>query len=106
MEDYQFKVLVLINALAINNLAYSGKLYNMCDWLGIARASKNTEQIKKALEELQKQDFISYSVVNRNYNIFLSARGRKDKRFITLKRQWVKIIKEYNIAKNGKVNKN
>jgi len=105
IENYQFKILILASVLAENSLAYRGTLTNMCDWLGIENAPKNTKQIKEAIEELANKEYIFYHKEGRIHHISITKKGLKDKRIVKIKRQWVETIKQYNVAKNGKVNK-
>lgn len=105
IENYQFKILILASVLAENSLAYRGTLTNMCEWLGIENAPKNTKQIKEAIEELANKEYIFYHKEGRTHHISITKKGLKDKRIVKIKRQWVETIKQYNVAKNGKVNK-
>ena len=57
IEDYQFKILILTSVLAEKSLAYRGTLSNMCEWLGIANAPKNTKQISEALFDNSSKRF-------------------------------------------------
>lgn len=104
--DYQFKILVLASYLEDNSLCFKGTLDTMCQWLGIANAPKNTKQIKNAIEELEKKSYIFYKKEGQKHLISITKEGLKDKRIIKMRKGWIKTIKEYNIAKNGKVNRN
>lgn len=104
--DYQFKILVLASYLEDNSLCFKGTLDTMCQWLGIANAPKNTKQIKNAIEELEKKSYIFYKKEGQKHLISITKEGLKDKRIIKMRKSWIKSIKEYNIAKNGKVNRN
>ena len=106
IEDYQFKILILVTVLAQNNLAYRGTLTNMCEWLGIANAPKNTKGIKEAIEELEKKQYIFYHKEGQTHHISITNKGLKNKTSVKVRRQWIKTIKEFNIAKNSKVNRN
>ena len=105
IEDYQFKILLLTSFLAENNLAYRGTLTNMCDWLGIVNAPKNTKNIKKAIEELKKKEYIFYNKEGQIHHISITNKGFKSKKVVKIRKQWIDIIKQYNIAKDCKVNR-
>ena len=105
IEDYQFKILILTSVLAEKSLAYRGTLSNMCEWLGIANAPKNTKQIKQAIKELQEKEYIFYHEEGRTHHISITNKGLKNKKVVKVKRKWIDTIKKYNIAKNGNVNR-
>lgn len=104
-EDYQFKVLVLASVLAENKLGFRGTLGDICEWLGIQNASKNTKAIKEAIAELHKKGYIFYNKEGRTHHISITNKGLKDKHIVNIKKHYIKTLKEYNIAKNGKVNR-
>lgn len=104
--DYQFKILVLASYLGDNSLAFNGTLDTMCEWLGIANAPKNTKQIKNAIQELENKSYIFYKKQGQKHLISITKEGLKDKRIVKIRKSWIKTIQQYNIAKNGKVNRN
>lgn len=104
--DYQYKILVLASYLGDNSLAFNGTLDTMCEWLGISNAPKNTKQIKNAIQELEKKSYIFYKKEGQKHLISITKEGLKDKRIIKMRKSWIKSIQQYNIAKNGKVNRN
>lgn len=105
IEDYEFKILILTSMLAENNLAYRGTLTNMCEWLKIANAPKNTKRIKEAIAELEKKGYIFYHKEGQTHHISITNKGLKDKRIVKIKKSWVKTIQEYNKASNGNINR-
>ncbi len=104
--DYQFRILVLASYLGDNSLAFNGTLDTMCKWLGITNAPKNTKPIKNAIEELEKKSYIFYKKEGQKHLISITKEGLKDKRIVKMRKSWIKSIQQYNIAKNGKVNRN
>ena len=71
LEDYQFKILVLVKMLSTNEeqTTYSGTLQDMRKWLNLGQSSKNNKCIDNAIQELKKNNIIDYSTKGRTYNI-------------------------------------
>lgn len=105
-EDYEFKMLALLGFLADNSLAYRGTMKKMCDWLRVANVSTNTKRIKEALKSLQEKEYILYKQEGQTHHISITNKGLKSKRIIKLRKKWIEVIKEYNIAKDSNINRN
>lgn len=95
IENYQFKILVMIAVLAQNKLAFRGTLGDMCDFLGVSKQSNNTQKIKTAIEALEKNGDILTITEGRIWTLTLSRKAEKKRRIITIKNAWIKAIQEY-----------
>lgn len=105
IEDYQYKILVLISVLAENDLAFRGSLDTMCKWLGIKNCSKNTKPIKEAIAELEKKQYIFYNKEGQTHHISITNKGLKDKRIVKIKRQWLEAIRTYGTTAEKPINR-
>lgn len=106
IDDYGFKILMLVSVLADNNLAYRGTLKTMCEWLDISYQKKNKDRIIAALEELEGQGYIYHMVEGKIHHVSITNKGLNDNRLIKIKKVWVEVIKNYkelDIANNNYV---
>lgn len=86
-------------------MIYYGTYTSMCEWLEISSSTENISKLKKAVEELAKDEIIEIEYKSkRKFALFITPKGRKDKRCIEIKKEWIEAIKHSN--KNGKVKKN
>lgn len=105
-EDYEFKILVLLGFLADNSLAYRGTMKKMCEWLCVADVPTNTKRIKQAIKGLEDKEYIIYKKEGQTHHISITNKGLKGKRIIQVRKQWIEVIKKYNIAKDSNINRN
>ena len=96
VENYQFKILVMIAALAENHLAYRGKLKDMCSFLGVCSCSKNHEKIKKAIENLEESGDIKVVRDKQTWTLTLSVKAERKTRIIKIKNAWIQAIQQYD----------
>ena len=96
VENYQFKILVMIAALAENHLAYRGKLKDMCSFLGVNNLSNNTNKIKKAIENLEESGDIKVVRDKQTWTLTLSVKAERKSRIIKIKNAWIQAIQQYD----------
>lgn len=101
MQNYQFKILVMIAVLAENHLAFRGKLKDMCDFLGVSNQTANTNKIKGAIEALEKSGDILVIREGHTWTLTLSVKAERKPKIIKIKNAWVKLIQQYQ-APEGK----
>lgn len=109
IEDYPLKILILTSVLADANLAFRGTLKAMCDWLQISNCTENKNNIKDAINKLIQADYIFCNIENEKkeiYHISIKEKALKDKKIIKIKKKYIEALKNFNIPKNMKVNKN
>lgn len=94
-QNYEFKILTLIAVLADNNLAYRGKLKDMCEFFGVASGdSKNNRNIKAAIDKLEADGLLKQIKDGQVYTLTLSRSAEKKSRVIRIQKQWVEIAKD------------
>ena len=101
MQNYQFKILVMIAVLAENHLAFRGKLKDMCDFLGVSNQTANTNKIKGAIEALEKSGDILVIREGHTWTLTLSVKAERKPKIIKIKNAWIKLIQQYQ-APEGK----
>ena len=95
VQNYQFKILVMIAVLAENHLAYRGKLKDMCEFLGVKPSAYNNGKIKEAIEALEENGDIKYIKEGQTWTLTLSVKAEKKKKVIRIKHGWISAIKKY-----------
>lgn len=101
IQNYQFKILVMIAALAENKLAFRGKLKDMCEFLGVNNATNNTRKIKDAIEALEAAEYIKVIRDGHTWTMTLSVKGERKPKVVKIKNAWIKLIQQYQ-APEGK----
>ena len=101
MQNYQFKILVMIAVLAENHLAFRGKLKDMCDFLGVSNQTANTNKIKGAIEALEKSGDILVIREGHTWTLTLSVKAERKPKIIKIKNAWIKLIQQHQ-APEGK----
>lgn len=96
VENYQFKILVMIAALAENHLAYRGKMKDICSFLGVNNLSNNTNKIKKAIENLEESGDIKVVRDKQTWTLTLSVKAERKSRIIKIKNAWIQAIQQYD----------
>ena len=96
VENYQFKILVMIAALAENHLAYRGKMKDICSFLGVNNLSNNTNKIKKAIENLEEKGDIKVVRDKQTWTLTLSVKAERKTRIIKIKNAWIQAIQQYD----------
>lgn len=96
VENYQFKILVMIACLAENHLAYRGKLKDMCDFLGVSNQPKNTAKIKEAIEALEASGDIKTIREGYTWTLTLSVKAERKSKIKKIKNAWIKAIQNYS----------
>lgn len=103
VQNYQFKILVMIAVLAENHLAYRGKLKDMCDFLGVGNTTSNTKKIKEAILKLEENGDIRVLKEGQTWTLTLSIKAEQNPRIIKIKNTWIKIIQQYQCELNEQV---
>ena len=101
VADYELKILILTSILAENNLAYRGKLSDICEWLGVKSYNKTNQKIKEAINSLQEQGYLFYKLDGRTYTLTISEKGMKEKQIIKIRKAWVSAFKAYKNKNNS-----
>ena len=101
VENYQFKILVMVAALAENHLAYRGKLKDMCEFLGVGNTTSNTSKIKKAIEALEKSGDVKVIRDGYTWTLTLSVKAGRKSKVIKIRNGWIKAIQQYK-CEDGK----
>lgn len=101
VENYQFKILVMVAALAENHLAYRGKLKDMCEFLGVGNTTSNTTKIKKAITTLEANGDIKTIKDGHTWTITLSVKAERKSKIIKIRNGWIKAIQQYQ-CEDGK----
>ena len=95
LDKYQFKVLVMIAALAQEKRGFRGKLKDMCDFLH----TTHRENIKKAIYELQDKGLINASLDGYTWTISLTEIAEdSDENSITIDLDNFTAIQNYKAA--------
>lgn len=95
VQNYQFKILVMIACLAENKLAFRGKMKDMCEFLGVGNTKPNTDKIKEAIEVLQKKNDILVVKQGHTWTLTLSTKAERKQKIKNIKNAWIKMIQEY-----------
>ena len=103
VENYQFKILVMIAVLAENHLAYRGKLKDMCEFLGVDNSTSNTKKIKEAIAALEAGGDIKTIKDGHTWTLTLSVKAEKKKKIIKIKNAWIAAIQQYKCEKGDAV---
>lgn len=103
VQNYQFKILVMIAALAENKLAFRGKLKDMCEFLGVQSCGVNNKKIKDAIEALEKKNDIIVVKQGQTWTLTLSTKAEKKPKVIRIKNAWIKAIQQYKSPEDENV---
>jgi Fic family protein len=101
VQNYQFKILVMIAVLAENKLAYRGKLKDMCEFLGVQSSTYNRNKIKEAIEALKNNGDILVIQEGQTWTLTLSVKAERKPKIIKIKKAWIQLIQQYK-AEEGK----
>lgn len=101
VENYKFKILIMIAVLSENHLAYRGKLKDMCEFLNINNVPKNTQKIKQAILALEKENYLKVLVDGRTWTLTLTEKAEKEQRIIKIRKHWIKGIQKYKAQKGS-----
>ena len=99
VANYQFKILVMVAALAENHLAYRGKLKDMCEFLGVSNQKNNTDKIKAAIDALVESGDVKVIKDGHTWTITLSVKAERKSKIIKIKNAWIKVIRQYECDK-------
>lgn len=103
VENYQFKILVMVAALAENHLAYRGKLKDMCEFLAVNNTTSNTSKIKEAIAALEKSGDIKTIKDGHTWTITLSVKAERKSKIIKIRNGWIKAIRQYQCEEKKSV---
>lgn len=103
IENYQFKILVMVAALAENHLAYRGKLKDMCEFLGVGNTTSNTGKIKAAIAALEQSGDVKVIRDGHTWTITLSVKAGRKSKIIKIRNGWIKAIQAYQCAEGKAV---
>lgn len=101
VQNYQFKILVMVAALAENHLAYRGKLKDMCEFLGVANLTNNTKKIKDAIAALENSGDVKVIRDGHTWTITLSVKAERKSKIIKIRNGWIKAIQNYDSKDNS-----
>lgn len=95
MEKYDFKILTLMAVLAESNLAYRGKIKDMCDFLGVKTGQSRTNKaIKEAIDKLEKEGYIGVIRDKQIYTLTLRVKAEKDRKIIRIQKKWIQMARD------------
>ena len=95
VSNYQFKILVMIVALANEKLAFRGKLKDMCEFLGVSNQTSNTTKIKDAIQKLEDKGDVLVLREGQTWTITLSVKAERKPKVIRIRNAWIKAIQQY-----------
>lgn len=95
VQNYQFKILVMIAVLAENKLAYRGKLKDMCGFLGVGSNAYNNQKIKEAITKLKEKGDILVIQEGQTWTLTLSVKAERKQRVIKIRNAWIGAIQQY-----------
>ena len=101
VQNYQFKLLVMIAVLAENHLAYRGKLKDMCAFLGVKSSAYNNKKIQEAISKLEAKGDILVVREGQTWTLTLSVKAERKQKIIRIKNAWIAAIQKYQ-APEGK----
>lgn len=103
IQDYEFKLLIMIAILAKDHLAYRGTLADVCSFMGVSNQAKNTAKIKTAIGALEKRNCIKTIKEGYTWTLTLSTAIEEKTRIYKVQKEWVKAIKNYQCEKDKAV---
>ena len=95
VSNYQFKILVMIVALANEHLAFRGKIKDMCEFLGVSNQKANTDKIKEAIQKLEDKGDVLVVKQGYTWTITLSVKAERKPKVIRIRNAWIKAIQQY-----------
>lgn len=95
VQNYQFKILVMIAVLAENHLAFRGKLKDMCAFLGVQSTNTNRTKIKDAIDALVAKGDIKVLQEGQTWTLTLSVKAERKQKIIKIKSAWISLIQKY-----------
>ena len=95
VQNYQFKLLIMIAVLAENHLAYRGKLKDMCEFLGVQSSGYNNKKIQEAIEKLEAKGDILVVKEGQTWTLTLSVKAERKPKVVRIKNAWIAAIKDY-----------
>lgn len=95
VENYEFKILVMIACLAQEKLAFRGKLKDMCEFLGIKENSCNRAKIKEIIHKLERQGDIKAIQEKQFWVLYLTSQAERKPKIVKIKNEYIKAIQEY-----------
>lgn len=101
VSNYQFKILVMVVALANEKLAFRGKLKDMCEFLGVSNQTSNTTKIKDAIQKLEDKGDVLVLREGQTWTITLSVKAERKPKVVRIRNAWIKAIQQYK-APEGK----
>lgn len=99
VQNYQFKLLVMIAVLAENHLAYRGKLKDMCAFLGVKSSAYNNKQIQEAIGKLEAKGDILVVHEGQTWTLTLSVKAERKPKVVRIKNAWIAAIQSYEAPK-------
>lgn len=96
IDNYKFKILIMVAYLAEDHLSFKGRLREACDFLQIAASSKNIQKIKTTVMELlESGEIVAVEQKGYNWTITISIDLLDKINIINLKKSYIKSIQEY-----------
>lgn len=104
VENYEFKILVMIACLAQEKLAFRGTLKDMCEFLGVCENTNNKANIKKAIQQLEQKKDIAIFRQGNTWTLTLTISAERKPKIIRIKNEYINAIKTYKAEnKNDRV---
>lgn len=103
VQNYQFKILVMIAVLAENKLAFRGKLKDMCEFLGVSNQKANTDKIKEAIKKLVEKGDILVVQEGHTWTLTLTNKAQNKPKVKKIKNAWIAAIQNYKVDKDNHV---
>lgn len=94
LDKSYFKILAVVAVLADSNLAFRGKLKDLCEEIGIKPSSVNKDRLKDSLEFLSKNGYVRVIIDHSVYTISLAASAEKSQNVKKIKKAWYQLIRE------------
>lgn len=89
IQNYQFKILVMIACLAQEKLAFRGSLKDMCEFLGVTTSTPNKNKIKEAIQILEEQGNIKVIKEGYTWTLTLSVKAERKQHIIKIKNAYI-----------------
>lgn len=103
VQNYEFKLLVMIAVLAENHLAYRGKLKDMCEFLGVNSSGYNNKKVQEAINKLAAKGDILVIKEGQTWTLTLSVKAEKKPKVVRIKNAWVTLIQKYKATEGNEV---
>ena len=94
LDKSYFKLLAVVAVLADKNLAFRGKLNELCREIGIQPSSVNKDKLKDNLAFLYENGYVKMIIDHNTYTVSLAAAAEKSQDVKKIKKAWYQLIRE------------